>query len=526
MKRLVIWLISLLATALLLGCADQNVSKEGAAKPTREAPQADWGREDSASGAIVLSAEAIETAGIQAEEARRIPMQSELKVPGTVTNTAQGRAVVTPPVDGKIVRLVVSVGDQVRAGQPVATLQSSDLAQASASIIESQMRVMAAEAAVREAKAEVALANARLGTAKTALRRQEAFARTGAFSQPSLQQATRDLNEAESELESALKEDAAHEAALARAERLFELELISKAELEAERLHHELDHIRVEKTKKIVENARKTLQRETTIASKNLLNTREIQMAEAEVHAATLAVQQAKIRHQAAIAGASGASKGLQAARAAYNAQAGGASASGSIITVVAPIAGVVTQRGVSLGQAVERTSVICEIEDLRSVWVTASVPEKQVGLTQKGARAEITVSAFPGRIFTGVVQVIGSRLNPKSRTMPVQILVDNRSGDLRADMFASVAIGVGPRDMALAVPESAITDEHEAGRVIVFVQEAQGRFMKTPVKLGRRRGGFVEIVKGLDPGAKIVVKGAFVLMSESKKGELKGEED
>lgn len=526
MRRLVLWFIAALATGLLIGCADTSLSKEGAKKPADAASEAARGEKDSASGAIVLSAEAVETAGIQTEEARRIPMQSELEVPGTVTNTAQGRAVVTPPVDGKIVHLFVSVGDQVRAGQPVATLQSSDLAQASASIIESQRGVMAAEAAVREANAEVALANARLRTAKAALQRQEAFARTGAFSQPSLQQAHRELNEAEAELESALREDAAHEATLARAERLFELELISKAELEAERLHHDLDHIRVEKAKKIVENARQTLQRETTIAGKNLLNTREIQMAEAEVRAANLAVQQAKIRHQAAIAGASGAKKGLQAARAAYNAHAGDGQASGSIITVVAPIAGVVTQRGVSLGQAVERTSVICEIEDLRSVWVTARVPEKQVGLARKGARAEITVSAFPGRVFTGVVQVVGSRLDPKSRTLPLQILVDNRSGALRADMFASVAIGVGSSDMALAVPESAVTDEHEAGGSIVFIQEAEGRFRKSPVKLGRRRGGFVEIVEGIDPGARIVVRGAFVLVSESKKSELKGDED
>jgi RND family efflux transporter MFP subunit len=183
----------------------------------------------------------------------------------------------------------------------------------------------------------------------------------------------------------------------------------------------------------------------------------------------------------------------------------------------------VVTHREATVGQAVERTTEICEIENLRSVLVTASVPEKEIGKAVKGARAQLTVKAFPNRIFTGVVQVVGSRLDPKSRTMPVHVLVDNADGSLRTDMFATVSLGVGASNMALAVKRSALVDDGD--NKVVFVDKGGGKFEEIPVEVGRTRGDSVEIVSGIEPGANVVVKGAFVLKSEKNKSELKGEE-
>ncbi len=472
---------------------------------------------------IVLTAEAAKIAGIEVEEARTMSMQGELKVPGTVTNTSHGRAVVTPPVAGKIIRIHVRVGDHLRAGQPVATLQSADLAQTSAGIIEAQAGVLSAEAAVRDAKSQIDLASSRLKSARDTLRRQQDFAKTGAFSQPALQASQRELADAEAELERGKQDQAVHEAQLERAERLYKQELISRTELEQARLEVATDKIRQRNAEGRIELAKATFEREQRIATQNLANAREIQAAEAEVRAASLEVQQAKIRHSSAVSGVASASKGLEAARAAYSAQSGGSRAGGGSLIVTAPIAGIVSDLEATLGQAVERTSEICEIENLRTVWVVASVPEKQISLAQKGARAQVTVSAYPGRIFPGVVQVVGTRLDPKSRTMPVQVLVENASGALRADMFATVSLGVGATSMALVVPRSAVVEEGD--RRIVYVAEEGGKYEEKVVELGRTQGGHVEIVSGLEPGARVVVKGAFVLKSEKVKSELKGHE-
>lgn len=516
MKR-VTWVLPLLLL-LLCGCGKGDVpagaepdSKEGAN------PEAAHGSD------IALTDEAIKIAGIETEEASSMPMQAELSIPGVIANTAQGRAVVTPPVAGKILRILVSPGDRVSAGQAIATLQSADLATASAGVIESQRGVITAQAAVQEAKSEIDLANARLRTARAALARQQEFARTGAFSQPSLHQAQKDLNEAEAELEAAQQDQSTHEAQLERAERLFKQELISKTELEQAKLAALQDRTRQQRASKQVEIAKAAFEREKRIADRGLMNSKEIQAAEAEVRSASLDVQQAKIKHQSALAGVAGAKKGVQAARTAYSAQAGGSRADGGTVTVTAPISGVVTDREATMGQAVERTTEICEIENLQSIWVTANVPEKEIAKATKGATAQVSVKAFPGRIFNGVVQVVGSKLDSKTRTMPVHILVDNRDGALRRDMFATVALGVGHSSSVLAIKRSSVIADGDKN--LVYIAKEGGKFEEKLVELGRVKGEYVEVVSGLEQGMKVVIKGAFVLKSEKNKSELKGEE-
>lgn len=519
-----IFYISTLASIVLLAAGCGKNTDVSAAKQDKSV-SAEAKSVDKTPGDVSLSPEAVKIAGIEVQEVSMRSIQAEFKVPGVVTDTAHGRAIVTPPVAGKITNIFVDPGDHVVAGQAIATLRSSDLAVASANAIEAERGVIVAKAAVQEAKSEVDLANAKVRTARTALARQQEFANTGAFSQPTLQQAQRELNEAEAELESAKQDQQVHGSQVERAERLFTQELISRTELEQARLVVQQDRIRQQKATRQIEIARSTQVRERKIAERGLLNSKEIQSAEAEVRSADLEAKQARIRYTAAISGVASAQKGLQASRVSYGAQAGGARATGGSVTVVAPIGGVVTRRETSLGQAVERTTELCQIENLGSVWVTANVPEKQIALVKKQQPAQVVISAYPNRVFSGEVQVVGSRLDPRSRTMPVQVLVGNASGALRPDMFATVALGVGGNDLGLLVPVSALTEEHEAGGAMVFVEEDKNRFMKKRVVLGRRKGKWVEILTGIEPGAKVVVKGAFTLMSEAKKAELKGDE-
>ncbi|MGI8924592.1 MAG: efflux RND transporter periplasmic adaptor subunit [Fimbriimonadales bacterium] len=514
MKQL--WTLAVCAGlgGFLAGCGSGG---DPAPAHVEEAPHEEPGHAED----ITLTAEAAKIAGIEIEQARRMPMQAELSVPGVVTNTAHGKAVVTPPVAGKVKRLLVRMGDQVRAGQPIATLQSSELAEAFAHIIEAQRDLATSQAAVREALAELNLSRGQLRATRVSLDRQRQFASTGAFSQPGVQQAEKDLNEAETELEGTLQEQVLHQAQLERAERLFRQELISRSELEEARLEAQKDKLRQEKAKRQIQIARSAFRREKTIAQRGLMNSKEIQTADAEVRAANLGVEQSKIRHRSAQAAVRGAQQGLQAARVSYDALSGGSRASGGTVTVTAPIGGTVTDFEATLGQALERTSEICHIENLRTVWVTASVPDKEIGKARKGATAQVAVKAFPNRIFVGVVQVVGSRLDPKTRTMPVQVLVDNPAGSLRADMFAAVSLGVGRTDFVIAVRRSAIVQEGDARSV--FIAEEGGKYEEKVVELGRTKGDYVEILSGLDEGAKAVVKGAFVLKSEKIKSELKG---
>lgn len=530
MKRIhLIWILAVLAVALG-GCAKD----EGATASKDEHGHEETGHTEAESGAtkeeaghtedIQLTAEAIKIAGIETQLVERKSLQQELKVPGTVTASSGGRAIVTPPVGGQIVRLHVKPGDQVRAGHPFATLRSAELAQAWSQVIEAEQGLLSAQAAAKEAEAEVNLAHAKLRAAKQQLARQQAFAKTGAFSQPALQAAQKELADAEAELERGKQDQAVHEAQLERAERLYNQELISRTELEQARLEVATDKIRQRNAERRIELSKATYERERKIAEQGLSNSREIQAAEAEVRSANLEVHQAHIRLGSANAGVVAAKKGVEAARTGYSALAGSGRASGGLLVVNAPISGVIVDLEATIGQAVERTTELGEIENLTSVWVVAQVPDKQIGLIRVGSVAQISVSAYPNRVFSGTIQSIGSRLDPKTRSMPVRVLLDNSHSLLRVGMVVAVRLGVGPESQALVIPRSAIVEDGDARKL--YIAKGSGKFEERIVTLGRMQGDLVEVVKGISAGERVVVKGAFVLKSEKVKGELKGHED
>src|SRR5690606_10403808 len=96
-----------------------------------------------------------------------------------------------------------------------------------------------------------------------------------------------------------------------------------------------------------------------------------------------------------------------------YRVQAGGAASGAGRVSLVAAIGGTVTHMDVSRGQAVDRTQVLFEIENLDSVWVTANIPERDAAKIVKGQSVTVTVASLD-REFAGVVQIVGGRVDPK----------------------------------------------------------------------------------------------------------------
>ncbi|MGV3617292.1 MAG: efflux RND transporter periplasmic adaptor subunit [Fimbriimonas sp.] len=503
------------AAAFVAGC-------QGATKDDHDHPEMavvakeEHGHEE---GHIELTPEQVRIAGIQTEPATIRPMQAELTAPGVVNPTTNAVAMVTPPVAGRVVRLMATVGDTVRQGQPLAVVQSSELAQGTGAIAEAETRVLAAEAAVREAAAQVDLARSRARSAEQTLSRQRRLAKEGVFSQPSLQAAQNEVGEAQTELASARSDVAARQNLLNRAERLFAQGLVAGAEVDAAKVDLEQAKIRQERAEGRLALSERTFERESRVNRSGLLNSREIQAAEAEVRAARLEVERERIGLRSAESAVLGARRAVQNARANAAALRGGGPGGGSTVTLTAPIAGIVTERNATIGQAVERSSDLFDIQDLARVFVTASVPEREIGKVRSGATVRVTTDAAPGRSFTGTVRVVGSRLDPKTRSLPVEVLVANPGGLLRPEGFAQVSLGTGVGTPALAVPRSAIVDENA-----LFVQE-EGKYERRTVRLGKSSGTFVEVLSGLEAGERVVVKGTFTLVSQEKKDELKGHE-
>lgn len=517
MKTYSIGIAALAAVLFVAGCGKSDSPEEAtSAEAKTPEPQAE------AKGVVTLNAEARRTAGIKSEGVAVRAVQERLQLPGTIAVPGNARAVVTPPVAGKVVRLFANVGDRVRRGQALAQIQSSDLALATSTISAAETSALQASAAVRQQAAAVDLARGRLRTALANLDRQRRFAATGAFSQPSLTAARNDLSEAQTEGAAAESDVAGAKSRLDRAERLSREGLVSKADLDQARLDLRQAQIRVERSGQRLALAQATLRREGSIGQQGLLNAREIQTAEAEARSAKLELDQARIQYQGAQSEVIGAQRAVRNARQNIAALRGDGGGRGSTVTLTAPISGVITERLGTIGQAVERSSDLFEVLDLSTVWVTASVPERSVARIRPGAQAWITMAAVVGRTYQGTVQVIGDKLDPKTRTLPVQCRVLNPGGLLRADMFAKVEIATGRSTSGIAVPLTALSQEGDD--TYVFVDRG-GTYEHRKVTVGGRDDRFALIAEGVANGDQVVTQGIFVLQSELRKSELQGDE-
>ena len=183
-------------------------------------------------------------------------------------------------------------------------------------------------------------------------------------------------------------------------------------------------------------------------------------------------------------------------------------------IPVTAPQGGIVTGLIAREGMYVTPATELFTIADLSRVWVMVDVYEHQIDWIRPGAPAEITLPAFPGRVWEGEVDYLYPELDPKSRTLRVRLVFANPEQLLRPNMFAEVKIYAGPRDDVLAVPRDAVITTGQRETVVKALGD--GRFQPVDVVTGMRSDGAVEILGGLQEGDEVVVSGQFLIDSES----------
>ncbi len=189
--------------------------------------------------------------------------------------------------------------------------------------------------------------------------------------------------------------------------------------------------------------------------------------------------------------------------------------------TLRAPIAGEVIARAVNPGMEVQGqysgggATELYTVGELDRVWVLADVYEVDLSRVRRGAPVTVTVVSAPGKAFAGSVDWISDALDPATHTAKVRCTIDNPGRDLRAEMFATVAIGLEGHH-ALAVPRDAVL--RLADQDVVFVEkgEAPGglvRFERRMVTVGDPNGvAAVPIVSGLAAGERVVTSGAILL--------------
>ena len=192
-------------------------------------------------------------------------------------------------------------------------------------------------------------------------------------------------------------------------------------------------------------------------------------------------------------------------------------------ITLVAPIAGVVTELMAREGMTVTPGATLFRINGLSTVWANAEVPESQSALLRPGAKVQARSPAAPGATFDGKVQAILPDVNQTTRTLKARVELANANGALVPGMFVQMQFMDMRNQKALLVPTEAIIQTGRRTVAMLAEQgENSGRFRPVDVEIGIESGGQTEVRHGLQLGQRVVVSSQFLIDSEAS---LKGVE-
>ena len=187
-------------------------------------------------------------------------------------------------------------------------------------------------------------------------------------------------------------------------------------------------------------------------------------------------------------------------------------------ISVPAPIDGVITERGANVGLNADQATKLFTVLDLSTVWVVASLYEKDFPRVRVGTEAAITTSARPDLTLRGRVSYIDPQVSADTRTAKVRIEVPNPSGDLRLGMYADVVVAGVLGISTPRVPRDAV--QNVGDRTVVYLANPKdpGKFVEREVRLGQTSGEQVEVASGVQLGDVVVTTGSFFVRAERER--------
>ncbi|HMI11598.1 MAG TPA: efflux RND transporter periplasmic adaptor subunit [Bradyrhizobium sp.] len=180
--------------------------------------------------------------------------------------------------------------------------------------------------------------------------------------------------------------------------------------------------------------------------------------------------------------------------------------------TIFAPIAGTVVQRKIGPGQYVNSgaSDPVFVIGDLSTVWLTAFVRETEASTVVVGQELTFNLLALPGRTLTGRINYVAAAIDPATRRLMVRATVDNASGQLKPEMFATVTLYAPDDQPSVGVPKQALI--YEGDQVRVWVAHEDKSIELRQIKTGLTNGDLVEVHGNLKPGEQIVTKGSLFI--------------
>jgi RND family efflux transporter MFP subunit len=189
---------------------------------------------------------------------------------------------------------------------------------------------------------------------------------------------------------------------------------------------------------------------------------------------------------------------------------------------ILAPFSGYISARNLDAGAAVSSQAAgtssssvgILVLQDIETVNVQVEVEERHISLVRPGSLARVYVDAYPDKVFEARATRIVHALDPRSRTLGVEMAIVNREHLLKPGMYARVELIIERRPGALLVPGEAVSNEGST-QVVYVVKD--GVVRRRQVATGLGEGTLVEVVKGLQADEAVVVEGKELVREGQK---------
>jgi RND family efflux transporter MFP subunit len=175
---------------------------------------------------------------------------------------------------------------------------------------------------------------------------------------------------------------------------------------------------------------------------------------------------------------------------------------------IYAPFNGVVTSRSIDTGQLIDQGAAkeLFHVASTDVLRVYVNVPQIYSRDALPGTKAQLTFSEYPGRTFEGRLVRTAKSIDVNSRTLLVEVDVDNRKGDLTPGAYTEVHLKVGRPVSTVVIPVSTLLFRREGLRVATVQHTSDGDIVKlVPITIGHDDGDTVQVVSGLDPNTEIV---------------------
>ncbi len=419
------------------------------------------GAKVAANNLVPVSADSATQIELKTESIERRNLANQLHVTGRIQAEVSKEIDVAPRFSGRVVEIVVNLGQRVAAGQPLAKVDSQEIGEMQAELIEAQSKLDIARA--HEERERQIYEEHRQ-------RPKELLSAQAEYDQLKVQ-----LQLAESEYRRA---DELYKEKIASAKDF----LVAKATLA--------------KLKVQFQESEAVLQREQRLYKNQAILKRDLLLAHAETARATQHVNTLKQRLTFL---------GVPMEMVNRIVSSGQITA---YIPVMSPRSGIVTDQRVAVGEMVSQDKKLFTITDLSTVVLSAEVPEVDVRHVHLGAQVQIKVAAFPEEKFEGKISFISEQVNTSTRTVAIRASLPNASHKLKTNMFAEIDLP-GAAVEVVACPKSAI--QERSGSKVVYVAAPNG-YQEHRLEIGKEFPEYVEVLSGLHEGDKVATQGSLLL--------------